>query len=109
MEIDFVDYAQKEEELAVFYNVPADTFYEQKFSAPAGQSLRNIRFYIHPSSDSVVFSVNGSSPKTRSASPSGLELVTIPLENVRGPVRLRLNSGSPAGRGVVITDLTPVY
>mgnify|MGYP001607045057 FL=1 len=111
MEIAFVDYSQKEEELAVFYKVPADSFYEQKFPSPPDHRPEKIRFYIHPTSDPVVFSLNGGPPEIRYPMPTGLHLVNISLALPAGgpEVRLRIRSGNMTGDGVVITDLRPVY
>lgn len=107
MDIAFVDYSQKEEELAVFYRIAPGMFSERKFNLSG--PMKKIRFYLHPSSDPVLVGLNGMSYPPISPTSERLRLVEIPLEGLSArSASLSIRPSAPAGNGAVLTEPTAV-
>lgn len=115
LEVAAVDLPQSNEELQIIYRITPGDIYRHQFISSPTKRIRDIHFYIHQKSDSVVLSVSTPKQKmNRLVIPpfTTKEMRRVNLlfgESDGDHIEISIQSHNITGNGVLITEPIPAY
>lgn len=109
MELAFMDLRPVDEEKCVYYRIAPHESYDRLFSPRPDRRIEAVRFYVHPSSDTLILTLTAAAGKkmTLRVPPMADQLfpVVFQMRESDGPdMRMTIRSESPTSFGAILTE-----